>query len=94
MKLSGKVIDAALAGGAEMITTTCPLCFYNLERSQKHTQESTGEGSTLPMVYFTQLLGLALGMPVEALDLPKNFSDPRSLLAAKGIVEEAVSVGA
>ena len=93
VKLSAKVIDAALASGAEMITTTCPLCFYNLERAQKHTMESTGEGSTLPMLYFTQLLGLALGMPVEELDLPKNFSDPRPLLAAKGIVEETALVG-
>jgi heterodisulfide reductase subunit B len=46
------------------------------------------------MLYFTQLLGLALGMPVEELDLPKNFSDPRPLLATKGIVEVASSVGA
>ncbi len=93
VKLSVKVIDAALAVGAEMITTTCPLCFYNLERAQKHTVETTGEGSTLPMLYFTQLLGLALGMPVEELDLPKNFSDPRPVLKGKGILEEKVSVG-
>ncbi len=93
VKLSAKVIDAALAVGAEMITTTCPLCFYNLERAQKHTVESTGEGPTLPMLYFTQLLGLSLGMPVEELDLPKNFSDPRPVLKAKGILEESVSAG-
>ncbi len=92
VKLSGKVVDAALSFGAEMVTTTCPLCFYNLERTQKHTVESTGEGPILPMLYFTQLLGLALGMPVEGLDLPKNFSDPRPLLAAKGILAEPVSV--
>ena len=92
VKLSGKVVDAALSVGAEMVTTTCPLCFYNLERTQKHTVEFTGEGPTLPMLYFTQLLGLALGMPVEALDLPKNFSDPRPLLTAKGILGEPVAV--
>ncbi len=88
VKLSGKVVDAALSFGAELVTTTCPLCFYNLERSQKHMVEASGEATTLPMLYFTQLLGLALGMPVEALDLPKNFSDPRPILKAKGIVLE------
>lgn len=86
VNLSGKVVDSALTFGAELITTTCPLCFYNLERSQKHRLEASGEPGTLPMLYFTQLLGLALGIAEDALHLPKNLCDPRPLLEAKGIV--------
>ena len=93
VKLSGKVVDSALAFGAELITTTCPLCFYNLERSQKHVAETNGEGPKISILYFTQLLGLALGMPVEDLDLPKNFSDPRPILNAKGILEAPAAIG-
>jgi heterodisulfide reductase subunit B len=92
VKLSGHVIDSALVCGAELITTTCPLCFYNVERSQKHRVEASGDAATLPVLYFTQLLGLALGVDEEALDLPRNFSDPRPLLEAKGILERPVCV--
>lgn len=92
VKLSGQVVDSALSFGAELVTTTCPLCFYNLERSQKHLADTTGEGSKLPMLYFTQLLGLALGMAEEELNLPKNFCDPRPVLEAKGILEKQLCV--
>lgn len=86
VKLSGHVIDSALSFGAELITTTCPLCFYNLERSQKHRLEVSGNATTLPMLYFTQLLGLALGIAEDELHLPNNFCDPRPALAARGVI--------
>lgn len=92
VKLSGQVVDSALSFGAELVTTTCPLCFYNLERSQKHQAEATGEGPKLPMLYFTQLLGLALGMAEEELRLPKNFCDPHPVQEAKGILREPTPV--
>ncbi|MBI5854930.1 MAG: hypothetical protein HZB35_06820 [Nitrospirae bacterium] len=46
----------------------------------------------LPMLYFTQLLGLALGIAEEDLRLPNNFCDPRALLEAKGILEKPLCV--
>ena len=42
--------------GAECLVTACPLCKYNLSRE-----------SSLPVVYFTELLAEALGiMEVDA----------------------------
>lgn len=90
IKLSGAVLASAQAFGAEVITTTCPLCFYNLERSQKHAAEGNGDASAMPILYFTQLLGLALGMPEEELEFGGNLSDPRPLLRARGLLGEAV----
>lgn len=87
IRLSGAVLASAQAFGAELVTTTCPLCFYNLERSQKSSGEAESGAATLPVLYFTQLLGLALGLPEEELGLGENLVDPRPALQAKGIIE-------
>lgn len=51
-KKSNAVSDSAANHGAEMIVTACPLCKYNLEKN----------GSSVPVVYFTELLAIALGV--------------------------------
>ena len=51
-KKSSAVVKNAVAQGAEMIITACPLCKYNLEKN----------GSEIPVVYFTELLAEALGV--------------------------------
>ncbi len=51
-KKSNKVSDSAIGHGAEMIVTACPLCKYNL----------TKNGSSIPVIYFTELLAEALGV--------------------------------
>jgi len=79
-KLSGGVIDSATREGAEIIVTSCPLCQYNLENTQS-------EGDTaLPIVYFTQILGLALGEDAEGLDFDKNKFSPLPLLRGKELI--------
>ena len=50
---SKKVMDSAADFGADMVITACPLCLYNLQKNS---------GSTLPVVYFTELLAQALGL--------------------------------
>ena len=51
-KNSNSVVNNAIAQGAEMIITACPLCKYNLEKN----------GSDIPVVYFTEILAEALGV--------------------------------
>ena len=51
-KKSNKVSESAANHGAEIIVTACPLCKYNLEKN----------GSSVPVVYFTELLAEALGV--------------------------------
>ena len=51
-KNSRKLAENAIACGAEMIVTACPLCKYNLER----------QGCPIPVVYFTELLAEAFGV--------------------------------
>jgi heterodisulfide reductase subunit B len=56
--LVGEIIDGARKAGAQGIVTACPLCQSNLEIRQKGS-------SALPIFYFTELLGLAMGLRKE-----------------------------
>ena len=55
--MSETISESAAGFGAEMLITACPLCRYNLNKSQ----------SDLPVYYFTELLAEALGVKEEAL---------------------------
>lgn len=92
-RLSGRVLQSARERGAEIVTTSCPLCFYNLERSQEAMAQENGGRETLPILYFTQILGLALGEEVGSLGLRRNRIDPIPLLEAKGILAAQVYEG-
>lgn len=82
LKLSGNLIDHAREAGADVIAVACPLCHSNLDTRQAHMDLD----KPMPVLYFTQLLALALGLPEEAAALDKNLTDPRPLLKEKGFV--------
>lgn len=69
--LSRGIIQSASSHGAKIIAVSCPLCKYNLEVSQSQTPTSSRDFDPVPIVYFTQLLGLAFGLGPEQLGLNK-----------------------
>jgi heterodisulfide reductase subunit B len=88
-RLSGNIIRSAKDRGAEIIVSACPLCQYNLEGSQKDpatdgSVSDFGNGG-IPVLYFTQLLGLALGQDENTLGLENLLNDIRPLLKKKGV---------
>ncbi|HHL39297.1 MAG TPA: disulfide reductase [Deltaproteobacteria bacterium] len=86
VKLSGRVLTQAAELGAEVVVTSCPLCQYNLEKSQKKVAEQTPGFTPMPVVYFTQLLALSVGVAGEDLGLEHNAWDARPLLREKGVL--------
>jgi len=58
--------------GADVISTICPLCQFNLEANQDEIRRKYGV-RPLPVVYFTQVLGLALGVPGKKLGLGRSI---------------------
>ena len=80
LELSRKILKNAKSVGADAIVVACPLCHVNLDASQKQIEEEFKESFNLPILYFTQLMGLALGLESEALGLNKHFVDPNPLL--------------
>lgn len=67
--LSGAIVRSARSCGARLLAVSCPLCKYNLESSQLQDTKSSTLDEFLPVVYFTQLLGLALGLDGQQLEL-------------------------
>jgi len=84
-KLVLNILNAAEAAGAEVIATECPTCHSGLEMHQVRAEKRLGRKTSVKIVYFTQLLGLALGLSPRQVGLHENVSDSIDFLKQKGI---------
>jgi heterodisulfide reductase subunit B len=65
------LLSQAKRNNTDVMVTVCPLCQMNLEAHQGKIKKRYGEDVTIPIPYFTQLIGMALGLPDDALGLDK-----------------------
>lgn len=84
--MADKVVQSALALGADCIVTACPLCQFNLDHPQK-AAVGTRHGKTLPILYFSQLLAVSLGLPPEDWGMDGHCADPFPLFGPKETVQ-------
>ena len=84
-RLIQKLLDMALEAGADCLVTCCPMCQSNLDTRQGQLSKETGRNYRVPIFYFTELLGLALGLPGVDRWLKRHLTSPRELLDAKGL---------
>jgi heterodisulfide reductase subunit B len=80
------LLQAAEESGAEVIATECPTCHSGLEMHQVRAETQFGIKTRVKIVYFTQLLGLALGLSPRKLAIHENVSDSLDLLHDKKII--------
>lgn len=80
--LLNKLLRSATDNGAQVMIAACPLCHLNLDAYQGKVNRKFGAQYNLPVLYFTQLIGLALGIDPKALGLDKNIIPATELLAA------------
>ncbi|MGD0626202.1 MAG: CoB--CoM heterodisulfide reductase iron-sulfur subunit B family protein [Thermodesulfobacteriota bacterium] len=85
-RLTQKLFDGALRAGAEAIVVACPLCQSNLDSRQEEISREAGKRYNLPVFYFTELIGLAMGHGDAGKWFKRHFVNPAKLLAAKGLV--------
>lgn len=85
MRLSHRILYQAKQGGADCIATLCPMCHSNLDTYQKRMKTTYKDDFTLPVFYFTQLVGLALGFSPKQMLVEGHFTDPLPMLQAKGL---------
>jgi heterodisulfide reductase subunit B len=78
-----KILDGAARAGAEAMVISCPLCEFNLARSQGELVEKGGITKEIPVFYFTQLLALALGLDDKACRFDLNPKSSAALLASR-----------
>lgn len=67
---------------ADVIATACPLCQVNLECYQQQVNQEFGTHFSIPVVYFTQLIGLSMGIPPKKLGFGKEFLSPKKAIDA------------
>lgn len=83
--LGGQVLEAARQAGAEVIVAACPMCQANLDTRQRTIEEARGITYNLPIVYFTQLMGLAFGYSARQTGLNKLLTNPKTALSSRGL---------
>jgi len=65
---------------ADCIVTPCPMCHFNLDAKQKDIESHFEIDIGLPVLYVTQLIGLAFGIPPKELGLHRNVVSPNRIL--------------
>lgn len=68
LRLSKKILDEAKNVGADIISVACPLCQVNLDSYQLEMKSPN-----IPVVYFSQLIGLAYGIDSKSLGMHRHF---------------------
>lgn len=81
LELIGKILSSALSNGAECIITPCPLCQTNLDAYQSQVNKKLHRSFNLPILFFTQLMGVAFGLDEHELDLKTCVVPAREALA-------------
>jgi heterodisulfide reductase subunit B len=82
----------ARTAGADCMAVACPLCETNLDLRQADARKAHGDIPETPILYVTQLLGLAMGLSPDDLGLSALMVSANSMLAEAG-VGAAASVG-
>jgi heterodisulfide reductase subunit B len=84
--LGGQVLEAARQAGADALVVACPMCQVNLDSRQEAIAETRGVRYNMPVIYFTQLMGLAYGFSGTQMALDKMLVSPLPLLGHKGLL--------
>lgn len=83
-QLSGKLFEAAREAGGELIVTACPMCQANLDTRQREIERERNTHFDLPVLYISEILAIALGLPETNQWWRKHLVDPVPLLKSKG----------
>lgn len=71
LELCRDILQEAVERGAEVMAVTCPMCHLNLDAYQGQINQRFGTKFNLPILYFTQILGLSFGLREKELGLTR-----------------------
>jgi heterodisulfide reductase subunit B len=71
--LGGRIVAEAAAKKAEAIVVACPMCHSNLDLRRGAIDHALGTHHALPVLFITQVVGMALGVPAKQLGLSRHF---------------------
>ncbi len=85
-QLMARIMKDAVARGANCFVVTCPMCHWNMDSYQENFCEKHGIQERLPVYFITELIGLAMGIGIEELQIDRHFIDGSELLKDLNIV--------
>ncbi|MFQ5903464.1 MAG: heterodisulfide reductase-related iron-sulfur binding cluster, partial [Candidatus Binatia bacterium] len=85
-KLSQRLLEMAREAEADCLVTGCPMCQGNLDTRQEEIGKEFGQKYDLPIFYFTELMGLAMGHRDVKKWLGRHLTNSVRLLDAKGLI--------
>lgn len=88
-----KLLENTAENGAECIVTPCPMCQINLDAYQSRVNSRFKTNFNIPILFVTQLIGLALGIESRSLGLDRNIVSPGRMLDRIARVSEEVGSG-
>jgi len=80
------ILTSAQGQGADIVAVSCPLCAFNLDHRQKQTLKKYPEFKNIPILYFTQLLALAMDCPEKDLRFDLHYIDPKPILKERDLI--------
>lgn len=98
-ELIRRLVDAADRREADLLATVCPMCQMNIDAYQGEMNHHFRTAYHVPILFFTQLIGLAFGLEPKALGVGTEIVSTDRALGRIGIevpapVEAAVAAGA
>jgi heterodisulfide reductase subunit B len=85
-KLNDRLLSMAKEAEADCLVTGCPMCQANLDTRQEELEKETGKKYDLPILYFTELMGLALGHRDAKKWFGRHITNPIKVLSARGLI--------
>ena len=85
VNLTDSILDMARSAGADCVAVSCPMCQVNLDLRQQDIQKQTGKNYQMPIVYITQLVGLALGLQ------PADLGFDKLMVPASGVLKKVAA---
>ncbi len=84
-----RIVYGAKMNGADLIVTLCPMCQLNLDAYQGDVNSFFKTDFHMPILYFTQLVGLAFGFDPDSLGVGREFVASKDTLAKIGAIASA-----
>jgi heterodisulfide reductase subunit B len=88
-RLSGKIVEDAYDRKAEAIVVACPMCHSNLDMRRKKINASLQKDIDIPVLYISQVIGLAVGIDPEVLGIQRHMVPVN--LEEKPVPEQAIT---
>jgi heterodisulfide reductase subunit B2 len=85
LELIRRLLDGAAGLEADMLVTTCPMCQMNIDLYQGEVNHRFHTEYRIPILFFTQLMGLAFGHEAKALGIGAEVVSAREALARIGV---------